>query len=79
MQKSNVSELSKLSQAGRKAKPLVKPSADDGKTPEIDFSPVGGKILHRLDPVSPQDGEPSIEEKFRDAGVYGETGGNYTV
>lgn len=48
-----------------------KPTAESS-----DFSPVGGKLLHRLEPVSTPDGEPSIEDKFRDAGVYGEAGGS---
>ncbi|HTU33562.1 MAG TPA: hypothetical protein VMF66_07140 [Candidatus Acidoferrum sp.] len=70
-------ELVVLIQAGKnvssKGKP-VEPTAEP--VTEIDFSPAGGKLVHRPEPVSTPEGEPSIEEKFRDAGVYGETGGS---
>jgi hypothetical protein len=51
-----------------------KPTAE--RATENDFSHLGGKLLLRLEPTTTTpEGEPTVEEKFRDAGVYGETGG----
>jgi hypothetical protein len=73
---SKVPDLGKLVQAGKgfsSEGKATEPTAE--QAPEIDFSHVRGKLVHRLEsPVSAPDSEPSIEEKFRDAGVYGEAG-----
>jgi hypothetical protein len=78
----NKIELDVLVRAGNKAEKAStephtveeKPTAEPAT--EIDFSHLGGKLVHRLEPASMSEGEPSIEEKFRDAGVYGATGGS---
>jgi hypothetical protein len=71
MEKSNL-ELSGLIQAGSKVQKSVLPSTDDKP---IGLSDIATASYYLGEHVSTPDGEPSIKEKFRDAGVYGETGG----
>jgi hypothetical protein len=72
MQKGNerpnkVLEFDRLIHAGSKTQTSAKPAADDDKptarrATKIDFSPVGGKVLHHGKPVSTKRTFPNFAE-----------------